>query len=129
MATDEFVDAVSYGERLKETLQKVDKLQKKVDNQQRALDNKDSQIKKLKSQLASTQDNYARVCRENRQLNAIFNEQKWEAERRTERAQALKDAREKAKVEEEERLAVREKRRQQNNQLEDFLDFKRRRYH
>ena len=52
-------------------------------------------------------------------------------ERRRTREQALKDAREKGRVEEEERQAVRErcaKRRRENIEFEQFLDFKRKKY-
>ena len=56
---------------------------------------------------------------------------KREMERHRTSEQALKDAREKARVEEEERQAVRERcalRRRGNIEFEQFLDFKREKY-
>ena len=85
----------------------------------------------VEKDLVIINNNYDRICAENRELNAIFNKQKRDKEKRVAREQALKDAREKARVEEEERQAVKvkyEKRRREDIQFEEFLDFKRKRY-
>ena len=96
-----------------------------MQRQEKALENKDNQIRKLQRDLKTTQDKYDKICTENRELNAIFNKQRRDMERQRAREQTLKDAREKARVEEEERQAVRErceKRRRENIQLEQFLE-------
>ena len=54
-------------------------------------------------------DNHDKICSENRQLNALFTKQQKDKEKRRARDEALKEARDKARVEEEERLAVRNK--------------------
>ena len=53
-------------------------------------------------------DNYDKICSENRQLNALFTRQQKDKEKRRAR-DTLKEARDKARVEEEERQAVRDK--------------------
>jgi len=73
-------------------------------------------------------DNYDKICSQNWQLNALFIRQQKDKEKRRARDEALKEARDKAKVEEEERQAVRDKcdkRRRQDMQFEQFLDYKR----
>ena len=49
------------------------------------------------------------ICSENRQLNALFTRQQKDKEKRRAKVKALKEARDKAKVEEEEHQAVRDK--------------------
>ena len=73
-------------------------------------------------------DNYDKICSENWQLNALFTGQQKDKEKRRARDEALKEARDKARVEEEERQAVRDKydkSRQEDMQFEQFLDYKR----
>ena len=53
-------------------------------------------------------DNYDKICSENRQLNALFTRQQKDKEKRRAR-DTPKEARDKARVEEEEREAVRDK--------------------
>ena len=52
-------------------------------------------------------DNYDKICSESQQLNALFTRQQKDKEKR--RDEALKEARDKARVQEEERQAVRDK--------------------
>ena len=64
----------------------------------------------------------------NRQLNALFTWQQKDKEKRRARDEALKEARDKARVEEEECQAMRDKcdkRRRQDMQFEQFVDYKR----
>jgi len=73
-------------------------------------------------------DNYDKICSENGQLNALFTRQQKDKEKRRAREEALKEARDKARVEEEEVQAVRDKcdkRRRQDMQFEQFIDYKR----
>jgi len=51
-------------------------------------------------------DNYDKICSENRQLNALFTRQQKDREKRRTRDKALKEARDKDRVEEEEHQAV-----------------------
>ena len=128
MADSEFVDAVSYENRLSEALKKNVHLQEKVQRQQRAIDNKDRAIGKLERELKVLHNDYYKVCSENRFLNAKFASQRREEEQRKAHNDLLKEARDKARVEEEERQAVRErskKRRCEQREYEQFLEFKR----
>ena len=73
-------------------------------------------------------DNYDKICSENQRPSALFTRQQKDKERRRARDEALKEARDKTKVEEEERQAVRDKcdkRQRQDMQFEQFLDYKR----
>ena len=82
----------------------------------------------LERDLKAMKDNYDKICSENRQLNVLFTRQQKDKEKRRTRDEALKEARDKARVEEEERQAVRDKcdkRRRQDMQFEQFLDYKR----
>ena len=72
MADSEFVDAVSYADRLSEALKKNVHLEEKVQRQQRAIDNKDRAIGKLERELKVLHNNYYKVCSENRSLSAKF---------------------------------------------------------
>ena len=75
----------------------------------------------LERDFKAMKDNYDKICSENRQLNALFTRQQKDQEKRRARDEALKEARDK-------RQAVRDKcdkRRQQNLQFEQFLDYKR----
>ena len=77
--------------------------------------------------LKAMNDNYDKICSENRQLNALFTRQKKDKEKRRARDEALKEARDKARVEEEEGQAVRDKcdkRQWQDMQFEQILDYK-----
>jgi len=83
----------------------------------------------LERELKVMNDNYDKICSENRQLNALFTRQQKDKEKRRARDEALKEARNKARVEEEEVLqAVRDKcdkRQRQDIRFEQFLDYKR----
>ena len=59
MADDEFVDAVSYAERLNEALKTVDRLQQKLQRQQ-----EHNHIMKPQRDLQTTQDKYQRISTE-----------------------------------------------------------------
>jgi len=61
----------------------------------------------LQQQQQVMKDNYDKICSENRQLNALFTGQQKDKEKRRTRDEALKEARDKARVEEEECQAVR----------------------
>ena len=70
-------------------------------------------------------DNYDKICSESQQL--MFTRQHKDKENGRARDKALKDARDKARVGEEERHAVRDKydkRWQEDMQFEQFLDYK-----
>ena len=62
----------------------------------------------LQQQRQAMKDNYDKICSENRQLNALFTRQQKDKEKRRAR-DTPKEARDKARVEEEEREAVRDK--------------------
>jgi len=82
----------------------------------------------LERDLKAMNNNYDKICSENRQLNAMFTRQQKDKGKRGARDEALKEARDKARVEEEEHQAVRDKcnkRRGQDMQFEQFLDYKR----
>ena len=92
---------------------------------------KDNQIRKLQRDLKLTEDRYQKICSENRELNALFTKQQKDKDKRRAREAALMEAKEKARIEEEERPAVRaryDKKRRDEIQYEEFLQFKRRRY-
>jgi len=63
----------------------------------------------LQQQRQTMKDNYDKICSENRQLSALFTRQQKDKEKRRARGEALKEARDEARVEEEERQAVRDK--------------------
>ena len=63
----------------------------------------------LQQQRQAMKDNCDQICSENQQLNALFTGQQKDKEKRRARGEALKEARDKARVEEEERQAVRDK--------------------
>ena len=46
-------------------------------------------------------DNYDKICSDNQQLNALFTRQQKDKEKRRAKVKALKEARDKARVEEE----------------------------
>ena len=82
---------------------------------------------RLKQQRQVMKDNCDEICSENRQLNALFTRPQKDKEKRRARDEALKEARDKARVEEGERQAVRDKcdkRQGQDMQFEQFLDYK-----
>jgi len=75
----------------------------------------------LKRDFKAIKDNYDKICSEIRQLNALFTRQQKDKEKRRARDEALKEARDKARVEEEKCQAVRDKcdkRRRQDLQFE-----------
>ena len=63
----------------------------------------------LERDLKAMNDNYDKICSENRQLNVLFTRQQKDKEKRRTRDETLKEARDKARVEEEEHQAVRDK--------------------
>jgi len=71
----------------------------------------------LERDLKAMNDNYDKICSENRQLNALFTRQQKDKEKRRARDEALKEARDKARVEEEVRDKC-DKRQQQDMQFE-----------
>ena len=73
--TDEFFDAVSFGERLNEMLKKIERLEQNLQRQQQTIAHKDNRIRKLQRDLKSTEDRYQKICSENRELNALFTKQ------------------------------------------------------
>ena len=81
-----------------------DFLRKNVDcleHQQGALENMDSQIRKLERDLTPMKDAYHNIFSENRHLNALFTRQQKDTGAELAREEALTEAREKSRVEEE----------------------------
>ena len=80
----------------------------------------------LERDLKAMKDNYDKICSENRQLNALFTRQQKDKDKRRARDEALKELETKPGWRRRNVQAVRDKcdkRRQQDMQFEQFLDY------